>query len=211
MSGDGLWSWLALLLLGAYHGINPAMGWLFAVALGLQEGRRSAVLRALPPIALGHEASIALVVALVGGLQLIAGPDWLRLVAAVALVLFGLFKLVRPRAHPRWVGLRVGGRDLVVWSFLMSSAHGAGLMLMPLLLGLPTGGHGHDLPALGSGALLGAAAALVHTLAMLAAMGAVALIVYEKVGLGVLRRAWLNLDAIWAGAVVTAGFATLFT
>jgi hypothetical protein len=211
MSGDELWPWLALALLGAYHGVNPAMGWLFAVALGLQEGRRSAVLRALPPIALGHEASIALVVALVGGLQTVADPAWLRLAAAVALVGFGLFKLARPRSHPRWVGLRVSGRDLVVWSFLMSSAHGAGLMLLPLLLGLPTAGHGHDLPALGSGALLAAAAALAHTLAMLAAMGAVALVVYEKVGLGVLRRAWINLDAIWAGAVVTAGFATLFT
>jgi hypothetical protein len=211
MSGEQLWPWVALALLGAYHGVNPAMGWLFAVALGLQEGRRTAVLRALPPIALGHEASIALVVALVGGLQAVVDAGWLRLAAAAALVAFGLFKLARPRAHPRWVGLRVSGRDLVVWSFLMSSAHGAGLMLLPLLLGLPTGGHDHDLPALGSGALLGAAAALAHTLAMLAAMGAIALVVYEKVGLGVLRRAWINLDGLWAGAVVTAGLATLFT
>jgi hypothetical protein len=93
----------------------------------------------------------------------------------------------------------------------MSSAHGAGLMLLPLLLGLPTAEHAHDLPALGAGALLGAAAAVAHTLAMLGAMAAVALLVYEKVGLGVLRRAWINLDALWAGAVVTAGFATLFT
>jgi hypothetical protein len=211
MSADELWPWLALGLLGAYHGANPAMGWLFAVAIGLQEGRRAAVLRALPPIALGHEASIALVVALVGGLQAVADPSLLRLAAAGALVLFGLYKLARPRSHPRWVGLRVTGRDLVVWSFLMSSAHGAGLMLLPLLLGLPTAEHAHDLPALGAGALLGAAAAVAHTLAMLGAMAAVALLVYEKVGLGVLRRAWINLDALWAGAVVTAGFATLFT
>jgi hypothetical protein len=211
MSADELWPWLGLALLGAYHGVNPAMGWLFAVALGLQEGRRSAVLWALPPIALGHEASIALVVALVGGMRAVADPGYLRLVAASALLLFGLYKLLRPLSHPRWVGLRVTGRDLFVWSFLMSSAHGAGLMLLPLLLGSPAIEHAHALPAPDSGALLGAAAAVVHTLAMLGAMGAVALLVYEKVGLGVLRRAWINLDALWAGAVVAAGVATLFT
>ena len=206
MSLDELWPWLALGGLGAYHGVNPAMGWLFAVALGLQEGRRSAVLRALPPIALGHEASIALIVVLVGGLELVADPTGLRLAAAGALVLFGLYKLVRPRSHPRWVGMRVTGRDLVAWSFLMSTAHGAGLMLLPVLLGMPGGTHAHELPALQD-----AAAAVAHTAAMLAAMGAVALVVYEKVGLGVLRRAWVNLDSFWAAAVMTAGVATLFT
>jgi hypothetical protein len=209
MSTDELWPWLGLGLLGLYHGVNPAMGWLFAVALGLQEGRRSAVLRALPPIAIGHEASIGVVAVLVGGLQLVADPAALRLAAAGALVLFGAFKLLRPRSHPRWVGMRVSGRDLIVWSFLMSSAHGAGLMLLPVLLGLPAGGHAHDLPA--TTALQGALAVGVHTGAMLAAMGAVALVVYEKVGLGVLRRAWVNLDSAWAVAILTAGMATLFT
>jgi hypothetical protein len=211
MSAVELWPWLAVGLLGAYHGVNPAMGWLFAVALGLQEGRRAAVLRALPPIALGHEASVALVLALVGGVQTVVDPGWVRLVAAGALLLFALFKLIRPRSHPRWVGLRVTGRDLFVWSLLMSSAHGAGLMLLPVVLGQPVVEHAHDLPILASGALLGAAAALAHTLAMVGVMGAVALVVYEKVGLGVLRRAWVNLDALWAGAIASAGVATLFT
>src|SRR5262249_31315572 len=109
-----VWPWLTLVLLGAYHGINPGMGWLFAVALGLQEGRGSAVLRALPPIALGHELAIALVVVLVGGLELVAAPTLLRVTGAVALIGFGLFKLRRPRAHPKWVGMRVGSRDLVL-------------------------------------------------------------------------------------------------
>ncbi len=212
MNTEGPWPWLGLGLLGAYHGVNPAMGWLFAVALGLQEGRRSAVLRALPAIALGHEASIGLVVALVGGLQLFADPMGLRVVAAGALVLFGLYKLVRPRAHPRWVGMRVTGRDLVLWSFLMSSAHGAGLMLVPLLLGLPEGAHDHALPAIGAATLAtDALAVLAHTAAMLATMGVVALVVYETVGVGVLRRAWVNLDVFWAVAVMCAGAATLFT
>ena len=212
MSFDALWPWLSLALLGVYHGVNPAMGWLFAVALGLQEGRRSAVLRALPPIALGHEASIGLAVALVAGLQLVADPTGLRVAAAGALVLLGLYKFTRPRSHPRWVGMRVTSRDLVVWSFLMSSAHGAGLMLLPILLGLPTNEHAHELPALAGATLLSdAMAVLAHTAAMLAAMGAIALLVYEKLGLGVLRRTWVNLDGLWAAAVTAAGLATLFT
>ena len=123
------WPWLSLALLGAYHGINPAMGWLFAVALGLQEHSRKALLRALLPIALGHWASIALTAALDGGLQVVSSPHLLRPLGAAALILFGLYKFLKPRWHPRWVGMRVSLRELVLWSFLMSSAHGAGLML----------------------------------------------------------------------------------
>ena len=133
-------------LLGAYHGLNPAMGWLFAVALGLQERRRSAVLQALAPIALGHEASIAAVaVRWSPRPQVSAAAELLRPLARVVLVGFGVFKLLRPRSHPRWVGMRVSRRDLVLWSFLMSSAHGAGLMLVPVLLGMPAPPEAADL------------------------------------------------------------------
>ena len=213
LDAPDLWPWLALAGLGAYHGLNPAMGWLFAVALGLQERSSRAVLRALLPIALGHEASIALVVLLVGGLELVAAPQVLRAAGAVVLVLFGLYKFLRPRSHPRWVGMRVTPRELTLWSFLMSSAHGAGLMLFPVLLGLPAHEHADELPALALGGVAAqdAAAVLLHTLAMLLVMGAVALVVYEKLGLGVLRRAWVNLDLVWAAAVVAAGVTTFFT
>jgi hypothetical protein len=129
------WPWLALILLGAYHGLNPAMGWLFAVALGLQEGRREAVLKAFWPIALGHMAAVALVVAAVLALQVAVPLDVLRYLAAGVLIAFGLYKLIR-RKHPRWVGMRVGFKDLTLWSFIMASAHGAGLMLVPVLLKL---------------------------------------------------------------------------
>jgi hypothetical protein len=206
--------WLALAVLGAYHGLNPGMGWLFAVVLGLQERRRSAVLRALPAIAVGHEASIAAVAALLLVAQVVTTASLLRPVGALALVLFGLFKLVRPRAHPRWVGLRVTPRDLAVWSFLMSSAHGAGLMLVPVVLGLPVESEAPDLPGLSLNAALlvqQVAAVLVHTLAMLLVMGVVAVVVYERVGVGFLRRAWLNVDPLWAIALIAAGVATLFT
>ena len=223
--------WLGVVGLGVFHGINPAMGWLLAVALGLQERRRAAVWRALPAIAAGHEASVAVAAGLVGGLRLVAAPDALRVASAVLLLAFGAFKLLRPRAHPRWVGMRLSLRDLVLWSFLMSSAHGAGLMLIPPLLGLPAptlahahagadahphahDGHVHALVSLGpdAGALLPVAgAALLHTLAMLLTMGLVAGLVYERLGVGVLRRAWLNLDRVWAGAILAAGVFTLLT
>jgi hypothetical protein len=211
---NATWPWLALVLLGAYHGLNPAMGWLFAVARGLQEHRRAAVLSSLLPIALGHAASIAIVVLLVGGAQTLAPPGPLRTAGAIALILFGLFKFFKPRAHPRWVGMRVGSGELVLWSFLMATAHGAGLMLFPVLLALPSAaqahaghGTGHVHASLGNDAV----AVLVHTLAMLIVMGAVAVVVYEKLGLAILRRAWVNLDLIWAVAIVAAGLFTLFT
>src|ERR671933_2730367 len=132
---DSYWPWLALALLGAYHGLNPAMGWLFAVALGLQERRRGAVLQALPPIALGHAVSILAAVLVVGVAQLVVPLGVLRYACAGVLILFGFYKLVR-RKHPRWVGMRVGFKDLTLWSFIMASAHGAGLMLVPVLLKL---------------------------------------------------------------------------
>src|SRR6266542_3717313 len=178
-----LWPWLTLTLLGAYHGINPAMGWLFAVALGLQERRRMAVIRAFAPIALGHAVSVAAVVALLGAAQALLDLGVLRLVGAGVLVVFGLYKLLAPMSHPRWVGMRVGARDLTVWSFLMATAHGAGLMLVPVLLELPIAdahaaeAHaGHALMMTTPGALTGAelAAVGVHTAAMYLVMGAIA-------------------------------------
>lgn len=208
------WPWITLAALGAYHGVNPGMGWLFAVARGLQEGGRRAVLQALLPIALGHELSIALVAALVLGARVVADPLYLRLAGAAALVAFGAYKLARPRSHPRWVGMRVSLAELALWSFLMSSAHGAGLMLFPVLLGLDA--EPEDGALLGHGVETGtvlrdAAAVTLHTAAMLAAMGALALLVYEKLGVAVLRKAWFNLDVIWGTALIVAGVFTLFT
>lgn len=219
MIAESAWPWLALAALGAYHGLNPAMGWLFAVALGLQEQRGSAVLRALPPIALGHAFAITLAVVAFGVAQVAVSPELLRYACAGALILFGLYKLIR-RKHPRWVGMRVGFRDLTAWSFLMATAHGAGLMLVPVLLGLSSVGHtGHDhgAPATHAGDLSESATALadlaavgLHTVAMFAVMGVVAVVVYEKLGVMVLKRAWFNVDLIWAGALVMAGVITLF-
>lgn len=214
-----IWPWVTLALLGAYHGLNPGMGWLFAVGLGLQERSRRAVIQALVPIAVGHELSVAVVVVVLGGAMATGPTAVVRAVGAVVLIGFGSMKLVRPR-HPRWVGLRVNRRQLTAWSFLMSSAHGAGLMLLPVLFGMsgeravPAVEGEHALLELGPGGMSlwsGTAAVLVHSAAMLAVMGVVAVVVYERVGLGVLRKAWVNLDLVWAVTLVIAGVFVLFT
>jgi len=203
-----LWPWATLALLGVYHGVNPGMGWLFAVGRGLQEGRRRAVLGALLPIALGHELSIVLVVIAVALTQAALPPHTVRLIAALALVAFGLYTLARPRRHPRGFGMRIGVLGLAAWGTLMSSAHGAGLMLAPVLLGLPISDHYDDIRQLG---LTAGIVATVHVAAMLTAMGMVAVLVYEKLGLRLLRRSWFNLDLAWSVVLLVAGLATLFS
>ena len=219
------WPWLALVALGAYHGVNPAMGWLFAVALGLQEQSRACVLRAFAPIALGHAASVAVVVTIVVIGRTIVSLDVLRWVGAGALVSYGLYRLLWRSSHPRWVGMRVGFRDLTSWSFLMASAHGAGLMLVPVLFNLPGSGpaaetiSARDVPHaeymfLGASPSISTAVAQltavgVHTVAMFGVMAAVAIVVYEKLGLRLLRKSWFNLDRVWAAALVLAGVITL--
>ena len=198
-----------LAALGAFHGLNPAMGWLFAVARGLQERSQAALLRALPPIAAGHLASVAIVAALVSATRSVTASTALAVVGGVLLVAFGLWRLLSER-HFRWAGMRLSAAQLAGWSFLMSSAHGAGLMLLPVLVAEPVpGGHSGHLAAAPVGALSGLAAAGVHTVAMLGVALAVALLVYQVLGVGVLRRAWFNVDRLWAGVLVAAGLVTL--
>jgi hypothetical protein len=218
-SVSGLWPWLAVFGLGVFHGINPAMGWLFAVALGLQEQKRTAVLRALPPIVLGHALSIGLIIAAVLLARVSLPHRALKICAAAILFAFGLYRLFRSR-HPNWVGMRVGFGDLTLWSFIMASAHGAGLMLVPFFLQSPTAetAHHHDahqMHALAfanfSAPSLLAASVAVHTLGYLVMTGLVAIVVYEKLGVAILRRAWFNIDFVWMLALmITGAFILLF-
>ena len=206
-------AWLLLFGLGAYHGLNPAMGWLFAVSLGLQEKTSRAVWRALPPLALGHLLSMSAVVALFGLLQIGLSNLVVRIAAAVVLVGLGITKLVSSR-HPRWAswtGMRVGFRDLTIWSFLMATAHGAGLMLLPVLFSLPAGQHSQHMHAGGGLPQPWLIAVAIHTLAYLVTAGAIGLVVYRYVGLAFLRRAWLNLDVLWGMALIIAGFVTVIS
>jgi hypothetical protein len=238
ISVSSTWSWLALLGLGAAHGINPGMGWLFAVALGLQEGKRRAVWRALLPLALGHAVAIATLVLLAVAVGMVVPVRYLKWSIAAVLVGFAVYRLIRHR-HPRWGGMRVGSWDLTIWSFLMASAHGAGLMVLPFLMGgsdanvprnaaslhamgaMPQAndaaalhGAGHAthaaevLTGLPQDQLVGLTATLVHTAGYLLVAGLVALLVFEKLGLRILRTHWLNFDVLWVGTLLLTALLT---
>ena len=199
------------------------MGWLFAVALGLQEEKRMAVLRALPPIALGHALSIGIIIAAVLLARVSVQPSALKIAAAAILFAFGLYRLFRSR-HPNWVGMRVGFGDLTLWSFIMASAHGAGLMLIPLFLKSAQAPLAPNVAAMAlhthpSGGLrfnsfstpsLLTCSIAVHTLGYLLVTGLLAILVYEKLGVGILRRAWFNVDLIWILALMITGLFILF-
>jgi hypothetical protein len=208
--GQHPWAWLAIVALGAYHGLNPAMGWLLAVSNGMQARRARGVFLALPPIAFGHLLAMAaaLLPFTVLGFYLERLDD-IRAAAGLILVMFGVYKLFSQR-HPRFLA-RIGPSHLTLWSFLMATAHGAGLMLVPVVLGLcanTRGAHsGHRaLLELARGNLsLTLIAATVHTVAMVLTGGAIAWVVYRYVGLGLLRRSWVNLDLLWAVLLIIVG------
>jgi hypothetical protein len=210
-----VWPWLILFGLGAYHGINPAMGWLFAVSLGLQNRSRRAVLMAIPPIAIGHAISIVLVVGLLWLAQASLPLTWVRYGAAAILFAFGLSRFIRSR-HPKWVGMQVGFRDLTLWSFLMASAHGAGLMLLPVLLSSDHNSHVSHIAHLAPQQMPSVndpsqwlAAVVIHSAGYLLVSLLIALLVYEKLGLSLLRRAWFNVDVVWMIALMISGLALL--
>jgi len=203
-------AWLIIVALGCYHGINPAMGWLFAVSNGMQERRDSAVILALPPIAVGH--FLAMAVALLPFVLLniyLERTREISLVAGLLLVAFGVYKFVS-RRHPRFLA-RIGPSHLVFWSFLMATAHGAGLMLAPVYLNLCTGARNssfsHDamVQLIGQGVVSTSLVALIHTLAMLLTAGLIAWLVYRYFGLRLLQRAWFNLDLLWAAFLIIVG------
>ena len=204
-------SWGALALLGAFHGVNPGMGWLFAVALGMQENRASAVWRALLPLGVGHACAIALAILVAVVAHTIIPTNALRWPIAAVLVLLGARRLVR-HGHPRRGGMRISMGGLTIWSFLVATAHGAGLMVLPvwLAMSMPAGHglhatHGQAAPDL----LSGLTATAVHGISYLFVTAAIAWIVFTRLGVGLLRKAWINLDLIWAAALIVSGGVTL--
>lgn len=205
MSAGDVWPWLVLIGLGAFHGLNPAMGWLFAAALGLSRQSRSVVLVSLLPIALGHAAAIAVVVFAAIALGRTIDEHAFRIVAGLVLIAWGLYHLASGHRHPLRIGLTTGLAGLALWSFAMATVHGAGLMLIPVLMPLAeVGQHAHHMPAAASLGV-GTLAVLVHSLAMLVTTGTVALAVYEWAGLEVLRRSPVNLDLVWTAALIGMG------
>lgn len=208
---------IGLAALGAFHGINPAMGWLFALSLGLQRQSIGDVVSAALYIATGHIASLAVVAVALGVAGYFIPLFWVRTASGIFLVGFGIYKLVLYYRHFRWVGMNVSGWDLVVWSFLMATSHGAGLMLAPIILNLDEEGtgasveldHHAGLLDLTDTATAWGIGLITHTAAMLAVMLIISIVVYRKLGLAFLRRGWLNVDLLWAAALILAGVVTL--
>jgi hypothetical protein len=198
-----LWPWLALAGLGLFHGINPAMGWLFAVALGLHRHSRAVVLLSLVPIALGHAVAVAVVVFAVLALGIVIDHGMLSRAAGVILIAWAAWHAIYGQRHRLRVGMQTGLAGLALWSFLMASAHGAGLMLIPVLIPLCLSGAAGGMTA-ASGSVALAALAL-HTGVMLATIALVSLLVYDWVGLAFLRTAWINLDLVWVLALGICG------
>lgn len=212
---------LIMAAFGAYHGLNPGMGWLFALSLGLQRRSDRAIWTSLLPIAAGHALSLLVVaMAVVASAQFLPA-SFLKLATALTLIGFGLYKVFNYYRHPRWVGMQVGMGDLTWWSFLMATAHGAGLMIAPLVLSLTTadaemhadhmamaGEHAAHMHPVMMGASLNpdvALGILFHTVAMLVVMALIAWVVYKKFGLRILRSHWINFDLIWAAALLLVG------
>jgi hypothetical protein len=190
--------WQPIVLLGAYHGINPGMGWLFAVALGMQQNSARGVWRALPPIALGHAIAVSAVVVIAGFARLVLPLNAVKVAVAVLLMSLGLYRLWSHR-HPRFGGMQIGFRDLTVWSCLMASAHGAGLMVLPFVMPasetLLAAGYEHAGHAASTSGDVVAIAVALHTLAYFTVMVLAAWVVYRKLG--------------WAGALLATGIVVL--
>ena len=205
------WPWLVLAGLGAFHGLNPAMGWLFAVALGLHRNSRVVIVRALPAIAFGHAFSIAIVAGAVVLAGIAIRAHVLLAGSGILLIAWAIYHQLYGHRHRVRIGMRTGLAGLALWSFLMATAHGAGLMILPALIPLcladsPLG----EIAAEGSVGIMLAAVG-IHTAAMLAVTGAIAIVVREWLGLAVLRSAWINFDLIWTAGLALAGLVLLLS
>jgi hypothetical protein len=200
-----LWPWLTLAGLGAFHGVNPAMGWLFAVALGLHRRSQKVVLSALLPIAIGHALAVLAVALAVVLLGIVLDERAIRIAAGALLIGWAAYHTLYGSRHRVRFGMQVGLLGLAAWSFLMATTHGAGLMLVPVLIPLCLAASPvQELTAAGS-LPVALAAVGVHTLAMLATTGVIALAVYQWFGIAFLRKGWINLDLLWTIALVGTG------
>jgi hypothetical protein len=205
--------WLAVVASGLYHGVNPGMGWPLAVSAGLMERSSRALVAALWPLTVGH--LLAMLVVLLPFSLLVAVVQWQRQIqisASILVIGFGIFRLINQR-HPRALA-RIRPTQLAIWSFAVAIAHGAGLMLVPIYLGLCRAANisrGHE----AAGALINASLSMavlvsvVHSIAMIAAGGFLAWLVYRHLGLKFVSRSWFNLDTTWAFSLILVGALSL--
>ena len=203
------WLWLAVVASGLYHGANPGMGWPLAVSAGLMERSPRALVSALGPLAIGHLLAMLLVI--LPFALLITLIEWQRQIqigASLLVIAFGIYRLAS-RSHPRALA-RIPPTQLALWSFAVAIAHGAGLMLVPIYLGLCREADldsGHAAAGSLISANLGMAllVAIVHATAMIAAGGCLAWLVYRYLGLKFVSRSWFNLETVWAVSLILVG------
>ena len=204
---------MAVVASGLYHGVNPGMGWPLAVSAGLMERSSRALVAALWPLTAGH--LLAMLVVILPFALLVALVQWQRQIqigASLLVVGFGIFRFVN-RRHPR-VLARMRPTQLGLWSFVVAIAHGAGLMLVPIYLGLCRArdlNRGHEAAGALINANLGMAVlvSVVHSVTMIAAGGILAWLVYRYLGLKFVSQSWFNLDATWASSLVLVGALSL--
>jgi hypothetical protein len=205
--------WLAVVASGLYHGLSPGMGWPLAVSAGLMDKSSRAVVAALRPLTVGH--LLAMLVVLLPFSALVTVVYWQRPIqigASLLVIGFGIFRFAN-RRHPR-VLARIRPTQLGLWSFTVAIAHGAGLMLVPIYLGLCRAadldrGHLAASSLIGSNLGMAVLVAVVHAIAMIAAGGVSAWLVYRYLGLEFLSRSWFNLDATWAVSLIMVGALSL--
>jgi len=204
MVSSSLWPWLTLAGFGAFHGLNPAMGWLFAVALGLHRRSRGVVVLALLPIAFGHAVAVSAVLLAVLLFGTVVDTTLLARLAGMFLIVWAAGHLLAGHRAPVRIGMQTGLAGLALWSFVTAGAHGAGFMLIPALLSLCVSQEMAGDLAVSTSLPMSVAALAVHTGAMLAVIGAVSLVVFDR-GLAFLRRGWINLDVLWSVALAGGG------
>ncbi len=206
--------WGAVIASGIYHGVNPGMGWPLAVSAALMERRRTSLYTALAALAGGHLlAMVAILFPFSVMMSLVTWQRELQIGAALLVIASGLYLLIN-RRHPRFLA-RVPPHRLVLWSFLAAMAHGAGLMLVPIYLGIcetaaADAGHAAAQSLMGGNATTAGMVALVHTLAMMLSGGMLAAAVYHWLGLKFLSKSWFNLDLVWAISLIAVGGVALF-
>jgi hypothetical protein len=207
------WLWFAVIASGAYHGASPGMGWPLAVSAGLMERSPRGLLTALVPLSIGH--LLATLIVILPFALLITLVEWQRQIqigASVLVIGFGVLRLINQR-HPRALA-RIPPTQLGLWSFAVAIAHGAGLMLLPIYLGLCReadldGSHAAATTLINASLAMALLVSTVHAIAMITAGGTLAWLVYRYLGLKFLSQSWFNLDTLWAACLIAVGVIAL--
>ncbi|MBY5822798.1 MULTISPECIES: hypothetical protein [Rhizobium] len=201
--------WLAVIASGIYHGVNPGMGWPLAVSAGLLDRRASELFRALGLLAMGHfVAMVGILLPFGAMLTLIVWERQIRIAAGLIVIAAGIYLLIN-RRHPR-VLARIPPAQLALWSFAAATAHGAGLMLVPIYLGLclaaePDVGHRAAATLMTGNLITATAVSVVHAAAMIVSGGVIAIAVYRWLGPKFISQSWFNLDIVWAASLILVG------